>query len=210
MNGDVNGAVLRGFATVEPYAETELLRRAAQGDRSAFDLLYAQQHKAVFDFAWRFSRSFATAEDITQDTFVTLLLEARRYRSDRGPVRNWLLGIARNLALRQFRKVSRELPLDLETEASRGEGQTLPADALAREFDMQAAIGSLPPLNREVLILFEYEGLTLSEIAELTGVELAAVKSRLHRARERLRLLLAPLRDRSAKTEDRREDDGNE
>ena len=58
--------------------------------------------------------------------------------------------------------------------------------------EVQQAIFGLPPLQREALILFEYEGMALSEIASLIGTDVGAVKSRLHRARERLRNILGP------------------
>ena len=57
---------------------------------------------------------------------------------------------------------------------------------------VQEAVFSLPPLQREALVLFEYEGMTLSEIASMIGTDVGAVKSRLHRARERLRNVLRP------------------
>lgn len=196
---------------VEENGETELLRRAAGGDRTAFDELYVHHRKAVFGFAWRFTRSTAAAEDITQDAFLSLLTEARRFRPERGPLRNWLLAIARNLALKRVRKLSPETPLDSDAEASAPEPTPL-AEALSGEIEaaVKAAVGSLPLLQREALILFEYEGLALAEIAAITGADLAAVKSRLHRARERLRLLLAPLEPGGRKREGLREDDTNE
>jgi RNA polymerase sigma-70 factor, ECF subfamily len=180
---------------VEEHSETELLKQAAGGDRLAFDRLYARHHRAVFGFSWRFTKSVAAAEDITQDVFISLLDGARRFRSERSSLRNWLLGIARNQALKRVRKLSPETPLDSDGEASAPQPTPL-AEVLSREIDaaVQAAVASLPLLQREALILFEYEGLALAEIAAVTGAGLAAVKSRLHRARERLRLLLAPLR----------------
>jgi RNA polymerase sigma-70 factor (ECF subfamily) len=57
---------------------------------------------------------------------------------------------------------------------------------------VQEAVTSLPPLQREALVLFEYEGLALSEIADIVGSDVGAVKARLHRARERLRSTLRP------------------
>lgn len=181
----------------------ELLNRAASGDRPAFDLLYARHQRAVFGFAWRFTRSVAAAEDITQDAFISLLLGARRFQPERSSLRNWLLGIARNLALKRARNLGPETPLDSETE-SRAPEPTPLAVALSGEIEaaVQAAVASLPLLQREALILFEYEDLALAEIAAITGADLAAVKSRLHRARERLRVLLAPLEYGGGKRED--------
>ena len=57
---------------------------------------------------------------------------------------------------------------------------------------VQEAVVSLPPMQREALVLFEYEGMTLGEIADLVGTDVGAIKSRLHRARERLRNVLRP------------------
>lgn len=70
---------------------------------------------------------------------------------------------------------------------------------------VKEAVSSLPPLQREALILFEYEGLALNEIAGLVGTDVGAVKSRLHRARERLRNALRPYLGGSRELNTRRE-----
>jgi RNA polymerase sigma-70 factor (ECF subfamily) len=67
--------------------------------------------------------------------------------------------------------------------------QVLDAELVAK---VKAAVSDLPPLQREALVLFEYEGLPLNEIAGIVGCDVGAVKGRLHRARERLRNSLAP------------------
>jgi RNA polymerase sigma-70 factor, ECF subfamily len=154
--------------------------------QAAFD-----QHKdAVYRFAWRMSGSAAAAEDITQDAFVGLLRHPDRFSPDRGSLRAFLLGIARNLALKRWRKEHRLEPLDDETlvaapiDLERGEL----GDLVGR------AVQALRPLQREVVILAEYEGLTLAEIARAVDADVGTVKSRLHRARENLRRMLSPLR----------------
>ena len=151
--------------------------------------LFKENQDAVYRFAWRMSGSPSVAEDIAQEVFLTLLRQPGRFDPSRGPLRPFLLAIARNLALKRWREEYRwdELedqvpaaPVDLErAEAS---------DAVA------AAVVSLPPLQREVLILAEYEELPLEEIARTVEAEVGTVKSRLHRARENLRRTLAPLR----------------
>ena len=104
-------------------------------------------------------------------------------------MRSFLIGVTRNLALK---RMQRERPFDELEENSAVCG---PIDAAGRERgEMVAqAVAALPPLQREAIILAEYEEMSLEEIARATGVELAAVKSRLHRARENLRRILAPL-----------------
>jgi RNA polymerase sigma-70 factor, ECF subfamily len=154
--------------------------------QAAFD-----QHKdAVYRFAWRMSGSASAAEDITQDVFVGLLRHPDRFDPDRGALRAFLLGIARNLALKRWRKEHRLEPLDNETLV------TEPVDLGRGEVGeiVGRAVQALRPLQREVVILAEYEGLTLAEIARAVDADVGTVKSRLHRARENLRRMLSPLR----------------
>lgn len=159
--------------------------------QGAFD-----QHKdAVYRFVWRMSGP-AAAEDITQDVFVALLRHPARFDPGRGTLRAFLLGIARNLALKHWRAAHRFEPLDEEAivaepvDLDRGEV----GDSVGR------AVRALPPFQREVVILVEYEGLTLAEVARAVDADVGTVKSRLHRARENLRRALAPLRSRQPTT----------
>ena len=154
--------------------------------QTAFD-----QHKdAVYRFAWRMSGSPVAADDITQDVFVGLLRHPGRFDPARGTLRAFLLGIARNLALKHWRAEHRFESLDEDA-------------VVAEPFDLERgdigeivgrAVRALRPLQREVVILAEYEGLTLAEIARAVDADVGTVKSRLHRARENLRRMLAPLR----------------
>ena len=161
--------------------------------QAAFD-----QHKdAVYRFAWRMSGSATAAEDITQDVFVGLLRYPDRFDPARGTLRAFLFGIARNLALKHWRKEHRFEPLDDE-EA----GVAEPVDLERGEVGdiVGRAVRALRPLQREVVILAEYEGLTLAEVARAVDADVGTVKSRLHRARENLRRALAPLRTRQQTT----------
>ena len=160
--------------------------------KAAFD-----EHKdAVYRFAWRMSGSPAAAEDITQNAFVGLLRDPARFDPARGTLRAFLLGIARNLALKHWRAEHRFEPLDDEAMVAEpldlDRGQV--GDIVGR------AVRALPPLQCEVVILVEYEGLTLAEVARAVGADIGTVKSRLHRARENLRRALAPLRSRQPTT----------
>ena len=160
--------------------------------QAAFD-----QHKdAVYRFAWRMCGSAAAAQDITQDVFVGLLRHPDRFDPARGALRTFLLGIARNLALKHWRAEHRFEPLDDETMVAE------PLDLERGDIGdiVGKAVRALRPLQREVVILVEYEGLTLAEVARAVDEEVGTVKSRLHRARENLRRTLAPLRSRQRAT----------
>jgi RNA polymerase sigma factor (sigma-70 family) len=151
-----------------------------------------EQHKdVVYRFAWRMSGP-AAAEDITQDVFVSLLRQPGRFDPARGTLRAFLLGIARNLALKRWRSEHRFEPLDDEAMAA----EVIDFDRLDVGEMVGQAVRTLGPLQREVVILAEYEGLTLAEIARAVDADVGTVKSRLHRARENLRRMLAPLRSR--------------
>ena len=148
--------------------------------RTAFD-----QHKdAVYRFAWRMTGSPEAAEDIAQEAFLVLVRRPDSYDGARGSLRAFLLGIARNQARKRFRDEGRWDVLDEDACTIVPMVQVDVAAAVA------AAVQALPPLQREALILAEYEDLSLEEIARAVEAEIGAVKARLHRARENLRKAL--------------------
>lgn len=155
--------------------------------RAAFD----EQKDAVYRFAWRMTNSPSAAEDIAQDVFLFLLRQPGRFDGARGPLRSFLIGVARNLALKRWRDEHR-------WEALEDEDFLAPAaDPVSGETSrvVGEAVQSLPPLQREAVILAEYEEFSLEEIARMVGADIGTVKSRLHRARENLRRVLAPLKE---------------
>jgi RNA polymerase sigma-70 factor (ECF subfamily) len=156
-----------------------------------FRAVFEQHKDAVYRFAWRMSGSPAVAEDIAQEVFLAVLQQAR-FDPSRGSMRSFLLAVARNQALKRWRAEHRwdelvDSPIEPAIDLERLEM----AEAVS------AAVASLPPLQREALILAEYEDLSLEEVARAVDAGIGTVKSRLHRARENLRRMLAPLRSRN-------------
>jgi RNA polymerase sigma-70 factor (ECF subfamily) len=175
--------------------DERLLNRASRGDEAAFLLLYERHRDAVFRFAYRLLGSAGLAEDITQDCFLSLLRQPTRFDSTRASLRTYLLAAARNLSSKHFRHAGSEVLVDELTEEPRVPEGAEPLRQLLDEelsSEVQRAVESLPPLQREALVLFEFEELSLAEIAEIVGADTGAVKSRLHRARQRLKIVLAP------------------
>ena len=156
--------------------------------RTEVERAFAAHKDAVYRFAWRFSPN--AAEDITQDVFLRLLRGEVRFDAARGSLRAFLLGVARNLALQRLRSESRWEPIDEEQFVA----PPIALDTLDTGELVGRAVRALPPFQREVFILAEYEELTLDEIARTVDTSVGAVKARLHRARENLRRMLAPLR----------------
>jgi len=172
-------------------SEEDLLRSALDGNQRAFMTLYLRHHRAVFRFAWSLAGSNQAAEDVTQECFLALVKGAG-FDARRGSLRTYLFGIARHLALRRVRLNGREGD---EPDESTPAPVNVLGDLLASERSalVGEAIASLPPLQREAIVLFEFEELSLEQIADIAGVETGTVKSRLHRARESLRARLAPV-----------------
>jgi RNA polymerase sigma-70 factor, ECF subfamily len=135
------------------------------------------------------------AEDITHDCFLSLIKRPGNFNPARGTLKTYLYSAARNLSLKHFRNTAREAGVE-----EFGNEPSIPfrEQPLGRLLDeelslkVKEAVISLPPLQREALVLFEYEGLALSEIAHVVGTDVGAVKARLHRAREGLRNTLWP------------------
>ena len=177
------------------YTDDLLLEQAGAGESAAFLQIYERHRGSVFRFAYRLSGSVQAAEDITHDCFLSLIRKPGNFVAGRASLRTYLLSAARNLWLKQLRTQGRELALDDFDEEHFVEVSRQPLRrVLDAELSLKVrdAVSSLPPLQREALVLFEYEGLALNEIASLVGTDVGAVKSRLYRARETLRSTLQP------------------
>lgn len=147
-------------------------------------------HKdAVYRFAWRMTNSPEAAEDVAQEVFLALLRRPEAFDPARGELRGFLFGAARNQVRKRWRDAGRWVELDEDAFVAPAVADLAVGEAVA------AAIRELPPLQREVLVLSEYEELSLEEIARAVDAEVGTVKSRLFRARENLRRGLAPLRE---------------
>jgi RNA polymerase sigma-70 factor, ECF subfamily len=170
--------------------DAELLGRSAGGDRAAFEAFVERHEAAVLRFARALTPDADRAEDALQECFIAAWRGAAGYGG--GPsARGWLLAIARNAVRRQFRRHAGEprhhLSLDeLAEEAGFGrDGDDGEIDRLEARELVERGFAALSPEDREVLVLRELEGFSGEETAALLGLTLAAVKSRLHRARLR-------------------------
>jgi RNA polymerase sigma-70 factor (ECF subfamily) len=179
----------------ERTTDEALLKRAGAGDQEAFLELYERHRQPIFRFAYRLLGEVALAEDITHDCFLSLIRKSENFRPERASLKTYLFAAARNLAFKHFRNAGRETALDELAEEPQLSPRHEPLRKLLDEelaAEIRNAVFSLPPMQREALILFQYEGLSLNEIAEITGADAGAVKSRLYRARERLKSVLRP------------------
>jgi RNA polymerase sigma-70 factor (ECF subfamily) len=171
--------------------DEELFHRARDGDEAAFRSLYEKYRDPLFRFAYRLTGAPDAAEDTVHDCFAALF--HARFEGSRGSLRTYVYGAVRNLARKRHRDAGREDQADEFDERPASAADPLSA-LVSRETSegVRLAVEALPLLQREVLVLFEYEELSLEEIAAIVEADVGAVKSRLHRARERLRRSLVP------------------
>lgn len=186
-----------------PAIDEPVLAAARAGDPEALDALLRQYQPQVYRFGIRMCRDEEDAKDVLQDT---LLAAAQSLQGFRGgsSLSTWLYTIARSFCIKKRRRSkfaptmeTMEMPLGAGSPALAVADPAPPLDeALAsREIEraVEAAIRSLKPEWREVLLLRDVEGLTAPEVAEALGLRVEAVKSRLHRARAAVRERLQPL-----------------
>jgi RNA polymerase sigma-70 factor (ECF subfamily) len=181
--------------------DQELIRRAASGDREAFAAFFRRHRHGVYRFALNMSGSQATAEEVTQEVFMTLIREPDSYDPNRGSAAAFLYGIARNHVLRVKKREWRFAGLpdgegDPDSAVWASEDSTI-RDLIRDEeaLAVRKAILSLPTAHREVVVLCELEEMSYAEAADILGCAIGTVRSRLHRARQSLRQTLEALRE---------------
>ena len=176
-------------------SDATLLARAAAGEPAAFDAFVLRHQASVFRFARTQVARADAAEDLLQQTFLSAWQAAGDFRGD-GSARAWLFTITRHAGTRWRERDARaaidDTPVDqLGLEAGWG-GPSPELQAMHRQMQacVTSALARLAPEDREILTLRDLEGVSGEEAAALLGVGLAAMKSRLHRARLRLAALV--------------------
>lgn len=170
-----------------PTSDDELMRAIQAGSKDAYLVLYDRYEGPVFAYCRRVIDDRDRAADIFQESFVRVWERSASYRG--GNFEAWLFTIVRNLCHDDHHRSARHDQLDRVEE--------LPAQedvlhAWDREL-IASALAKLPEELREAIVLREYEGFSYQEIAELTGQSLSSVGVRIYRAKQQLRVLLAPL-----------------
>lgn len=167
-------------------SDADLVRCAAAGERDAFATIYQRYRTIVFRFARLMSGSSATAEDVTQEVFVTLIRTLPRYEPQRAGLVTYLYGVARNVTRNRLRRDRRFVALDeaVEETPSVADDPCAAASHSQQLSQLRRIVLALPSRYREVVILCDVHGLSYAETARVLRTPVGTVRSRLNRGRQ--------------------------
>lgn len=166
--------------------DLELLRRVAAGDAAAFEQLYERHKTPLANFLFRMSWDRARAEELLQDVFMNLWRTASRFEA-RSAVSTYLYTMARNAYLNDARKSRHRKEAEKAPDRAAAPEDEVDPDRAEQAAKVKAALEELPEDEREAVVLAHYQGMPYQQIAEVQGVPIGTVKSRVHRGLQRLK-----------------------
>ncbi len=181
---------------IRNLADEEVMQLVQGGSPRAFELMYERHGGAAFSLAYRMVGNRVTAEDITQEAFLSIWRSRTRYDHARGSVRTWVLGIVHNRGIDALRRGTVH---DRRRESMEGVAERLEApertdvEAARREDarSVRSALETLPAEQRRTVELAYFGGFSHSQIAEMLGMPIGTVKGRMRLGLEKLRAQLA-------------------
>ncbi len=180
----------------------ELVRRARAGDGSAWEEIVSNFSRRIFNLAYRFTSSVEGAEDLTQEVFIRIYRTLEQYDSKQGDLANWLMRLARNLIIDDYRHRQRNPQntmadtVDDHQYHLRAVGTSAHKEMERREIavQVQEGIDKLPSDLKTCVILRDIEEMTYQEIVDVLRIPEGTVKSRINRGRIELAKILRRMR----------------
>lgn len=174
---------------MEKDMEKTLIAKAAKGDTRAFERLIIPYEKKVYRIAWHVFRHDEDASDAAQEVFVKLYRNLGKFRFD-SAFSTWLYRLAMNTCIDEYRKRKRHMEHTVKLDYPLSADGETPEETVIRKERIQAvrlAISQLGDDHKRIIILRDIQGLSYDEVAEILGISLGTVKSRLSRARQALK-----------------------
>jgi RNA polymerase sigma-70 factor (ECF subfamily) len=170
--------------------DRELVRRVLAGQTDDFRVLVDRHQLSIFRFALGMLGNREEAEDVTQEAFLTAFANLSGYDSSRAAFSTWLFTIARNRCINLLKRTRPIALNELDSIGDVGSTDPIVRQELSQQLDRALAL--LPVEQRSAFVLAEIEELPYAEIARIERTSLGTVKSRIHRAKQRLQSLLGP------------------
>ncbi len=193
---------MEAFKVASETNGAELVRRCRAGDGSAWEEIVTQYSRRIFNLAYRFTSSAEAAEDLTQDVFIRIYRTLEQYDPKQGDLSNWLMRLARNLIIDDYRHRQRNPQdsmaddVDDHTFHLRSVGGSAQKEMERMELasQVQEGIDKLPSDLRTCVILRDLEELSYQEIVDVLKIPEGTVKSRINRGRIELAKILRRMR----------------
>jgi len=173
---------VRKIVSPENEEEPLLLKRIATGDKNALTRLYLLYHARLFKFVFRLTRSYATADELVNDTMLVVWDKAGSFRGE-SKVSTWIFGIAYKLAMRRVTRKQLRLAAMTDLDDSGHDHDT----TMEIEDWVRQGLHALPAAQQLTVVLVFYLGLTYEETAQVTGCPVNTVKTRMFHARRKLK-----------------------
>jgi len=193
---ETTATLLARDAAKDLRTDGDLARLAAGGNQQAAQVLIIRYERLVRSFLRKITGKPDTADDLAQETFVRLLKHAGSY-DEKYPMRTWLLTIARRLSINHSKRADQQVG-STEYEGHRSDSDGPAAKIEAQDMKqvtrkmLDGALAQLSLPQREVMVLFHEQDLSIEQVAQVMEMPVGTIKSHLHRARAAMRKVLAP------------------
>jgi RNA polymerase sigma-70 factor, ECF subfamily len=176
--------------------DEELMQAICNGDQSAYQTIVKQHLKSISHYAFRILGNQKDTEDITQEAFLKLWINAKKWQPEKTKLTTWLHRITYNLCIDYLRKHSKtqtqeSVEEEKETQEDWQDSQDDSDDRKSQEQQLKAAINSLPENQRSALMLCHYSGFSNKEAAVIMNISVKALESAIARAKRSLRKQLS-------------------
>lgn len=200
------------FAVLQEMSDEDLMELFQAGTVEAYNLLVERYSERLMHYLYGFMSDVKRCEDLLQDTFLRVYRNRHAYRRI-AKFSTWLYTIAGNLARSEYRKRKRQRTYSLQSASRDNEEYELQipdetfspdkhTESTIQDHYIQEALGEIPPTFREVVVLRDVQQLTYEEIADITGLPMGTVKSRINRGRTKLQDLLKDIYTMQQQRED--------
>ena len=181
----------------QELGDHQLMYRVAMAEKEALEALYTRYSSSVYSLAMFMLKQEALAEEVTQDIFLNIWTKASSYKAERGAPKSWIMSVAHHRIVDVIR--SRRRTQNVTDPGAYDRLEMLPSSRISTEEEVERriereyileALDTLPPEQREVIILAYFEGYSQSEMAKILNQPLGTVKTRVRLAMKKLRAAL--------------------
>lgn len=181
----------------QELGDHQLMYRVAMAEKEALEALYTRYSSSVYSLAMFMLKQEALAEEVTQDIFLNIWTKASSYKAERGEPKSWIMSVAHHRIVDVIR--SRRRTQNVTDPGAYDRLETLPSSRISTEEEVERriereyileALNTLPPEQREVIMLAYFEGYSQSEMAKILNQPLGTVKTRVRLAMKKLRAAL--------------------